>query len=394
MRKSHAFIIILEIIFCSVLLSSCKLKGLINTLPKLPYDSPNSSANQESKPSSDAEGSPSPTGHTIEITPTPSIASSSNKITLSFVGDCVLGNINEEDNPSYFPNVYKAQGSYTYPFDLVKDVFKNDDLTIANCEGTFTDSTVQSTKKWRFRGPKEYAGIFAASSVEAVSVCNNHVPYDYLSKGYEDTKKNLIGAGTGIFHTKAPFITEVKGTQVVVIGDDSTSMGTSGVMERVISEIRKYKKKDNMVIVDMHWGTEYQELPTQWQQEAGRAFIDTGADLVVGQHPHILQGIELYNGKYIVYSLGNFAFGGNDQCKYPETFIFRISFDTEGGTAEACIVPCYMTSTREKDSVCIMKNNYQPQIVEGDEADQVMKLLLKRSSPLKHGIKEMDVYKN
>jgi hypothetical protein len=132
---------------------------------------------------------------------------------------------------------------------------------------------LQGNKKWRFRGPKNYAGIFAASSIEAVSICNNHVPYDYLSKGYEDTKKNLKNAGCGIFYTKSPYITEAEGIQVVVIGDDSTSMGTSGVKERVASEIKKYKRKDNLVIVDMHWGAEYQELPTQWQKEAGMAQV-------------------------------------------------------------------------------------------------------------------------
>ena len=338
-------------------------------------------------PSPSVTSSPTP-----EATPTPEPTPPQDKITLSFAGDCILGNINEEDNPLYFPNVYESQSSYTYPFDLVMEVFKNDDLTIANCEGTFTESTEQAKKKWRFRGPKSYAGIFASSSIEAVSICNNHVPYDYLSKGYEDTKATLTEAGTGIFYTKNPYITEIKGTEVVIIGDDSTYTGTKGVKERVVSEIKKYKKENNLVIVDMHWGTEYKELPTQWQQEAGHAFIDSGADIVVGQHPHILQGIELYNGKYIVYSLGNFAFGGNEQCKYPETFIFQISFDTSSNTSEACIVPCYMTSTREKDSQGILHNNYQPQIVEGSESDSVMKLIYKRSSPLPYGIKSISIY--
>jgi poly-gamma-glutamate synthesis protein (capsule biosynthesis protein) len=376
MKKNIFFIILCAVVLLSPALSSCNISKQEETLLQNPSISEAPSA-------------------APEITPTPEPTPSQSLITLSFVGDCVLGNINEEDKPSYFPNVYKTQDSYTYPFDLVKDIFKNDDLTISNCEGTFTESTLQGNKKWRFRGPKNYAGIFAASSIEAVSICNNHVPYDYLSKGYEDTKKNLKNAGCGIFYTKSPYITEAEGIQVVVIGDDSTSMGTSGVKERVASEIKKYKKKDNLVIVDMHWGAEYQELPTQWQKEAGRTFINSGADLVVGQHPHILQGIELYKGKYIVYSLGNFAFGGNDQCKHPETFIFRISFNITDGSpkiSEACIVPCFMTSTREKDSQGILKNNYQPQPVEGAEAEQVIKLLLKRSSPLKDGIDTINVY--
>jgi len=175
-----------------------------------------------------------------------------------------------------------------------------------------------------------------------------------------------------------------------VVGENTTQ--TAGVAERVLAEIKRVKKVDNIVVVVMHWGSELDPTPRPWQQAMGRKFIDAGADAVVGHHPHVIQGIELYRGKTIAYSLGNFAFGGNSLARAPETFILQLRFrisDGKTSVKEAEIVPCWTTSSRSKNDAGVLRNNYQPKPVFGRDADKVAELLLRRCRGLKYGVKKI-----
>lgn len=310
-------------------------------------------------------------------------------VRLTFAGDCSFGAINAFDGPRYFPTVYRDSGSVSYPFDGVKSIFENDDLTVVNFEGTLTDATDEADKQWHFKGDGAFARILPAASVEVALLTNNHCG-DYLEQGYADTVRHLSAEGVGLVEENEPFVTTVNGVSVVIIGDSSVvgedTTHTDGVAERVLAQIARWKNGRTIVVVDMHWGSEYTEAPSEWQRATARAFIDAGADLVVGQHPHIVQGIERYRGKPIVYSLGNFAFGGNCLARYPETFLFQIVFAVDGdgvSVASTEIIPCFVSSGTERNDAGVLWNNFSPRMVSGAEAEQVLTLIEARSALLK-----------
>lgn len=318
-----------------------------------------------------------------------------NEIVLTFAGDCTFGTVNGDDSSVRFPAVYRRSGRTDYPFALMKHWFVNDDLTVVNFECTLTDASRTADKLWKFKGDARYASIFPAGSVEVAGLANNH-SHDYLQTGFNDTVANFKKARVPVFYQNVPYVTKIKGVETVLIGD-CTVVGENtteidGTPARVMGEIKRYKRPDNIVIVVMHWGCELDTVPRPWQQDMGRNFIDAGADAVVGGHPHVVQGIERYKGKYIVYSLGNFAFGGNSLARHPETFALQLRFRAANGKTslrEASIVPCLITSTRAKNRAGVLINNYQPKPVFGTSADQIAALVLKRSAPLKFGIKKI-----
>ncbi len=317
------------------------------------------------------------------------------EIVLSFAGDCTFGTVNSDQSAIRFPAVYRRSGRADYPFALVRPWFLNDDLTVVNFECTLTDAAKTADKQWHFKGLARYASIFPAGSVEAVGLSNNH-SHDYLQTGFNDTVTNFRKAHVPVFYQNVPCITTLQGVQVVLIGDctvvgENTTL-IDGTPDRVLSQIKRYKKPNNIVIVVMHWGSELDIVPRPWQQALGRKFIDAGADAVVGHHPHVVQGIELYKGKYIAYSLGNFAFGGNSLAHNPDTFILRLRFHVGGGKTSvmaATIVPCWITSSQARNEVGVLKNNYQPRLVFGQTADQTTALVLARSARLEYGVKRI-----
>jgi poly-gamma-glutamate synthesis protein (capsule biosynthesis protein) len=317
-------------------------------------------------------------------------------LVLSFAGDCTFGTVNGDDGPNRFPAVYRRSGRKDYPFALIKPWFANDDLTAVNFECTLTDASRTADKQWKFKGDARYAEIFPAGSVEAVGLSNNH-SFDYLQAGFNDTVVNFTRAHVPVFYQNVPYVTTLRGVETVLIGGctvvgENTTL-IDGTPEQVLNEIKRYKKPGNIVIVVMHWGSELDTVPRLWQQDLGRRFIDAGADAVVGAHPHVVQGIERYKGKYIAYSLGNFAFGGNSLARHPETFVLRLRFRSQHGTTSvdgASIIPCLITSTQEKRAGVLI-NNYQPKPVFGDTAARIVSLVLARSAGLQYGVKRLAV---
>ena len=321
------------------------------------------------------------------------------EIVLSFAGDCTFGSVNGDAGAGRFPSVYRRSARPDYPFALVRPWFLNDDLTVVNFECTLTDAARTADKQWKFKGDAGYASIFPAGSVEAAGLSNNH-SFDYLQAGFSDTVANFRNAHVPVFYQNTPYVATLQGVQTVIIGD-CTVVGENttkidGAPERVIGEIQRYKKPGNIVIVVMHWGSELDTVPRPWQQALGREFIDAGADAVVGHHPHVVQGVELYKGKYIAYSLGNFAFGGNSLARNPDTFILRLRFHAEAGKTSvlpAAIVPCWITSSQARNAAGVLRNNYQPKPVFGETADRTTALVLERSAELPYGVKTISYLK-
>ena len=307
----------------------------------------------------------------IEITtPEPKVS-----ITVSVVGDCTLGT-DENFNYSRSLNAYYEKYGAEYFLKNVKSIFESDDLTIANLEGTFTNSTSRVDKTYAFKGPAEFVNILTSSSVESVTVANNH-SRDYGPQSLTDTKATLDAAGVIHFGYDETSVVEVNGIKVGLIGIYEL-IDHTGRAQQVKDHIAKVKSEGaEIVIVIFHWGIERDAAPNSHQTMLARLAIDEGADLVCGHHPHVLQGIEVYKGKNIVYSLGNFCFGGNSNPSDKDTMIFQQTFTfTKDGMKEdnvTNVIPCSLSSEKSR-------NNYQPTPATGEEAARIMKKIEDRSA--------------
>ena len=298
-------------------------------------------------------------------------------LTLSVVGDCTLGTDETFDYDTSLNAYYENYGA-DYFLQNVKDIFSTDDLTIANFEGTFTDSDEREDKTFAFKAPASYASILTGGSVEAVNTANNH-SHDYGDQSFDDTLAALDDAGIVHFGYDETAVMDVKGIKV----------GLVGIYELYDHLEREQQLKDNiakvkadgaqLIVVIFHWGNETETVPDSSQTTLGRIAIDEGADLVCGHHPHVLQGIETYKGKNIVYSLGNFCFGGNSSPSDMDTMIYQQTFtiDADGVKKDNVtnIIPCSISSSAYDGY-----NNYQPTPAEGDEATRILGKINERSS--------------
>ena len=298
-------------------------------------------------------------------------------LTLSVVGDCTLGTDETFDYDTSLNAYYENYGA-DYFLQNVKDIFSADDLTIANFEGTLTDSDEREDKTFAFKAPASYASILTGGSVEAVNTANNH-SHDYGDQSFNDTLAALDDAGIVHFGYDETAVMDVKGIKV----------GLVGIYELYDHLEREQQLKDNiakvkadgaqLIVVIFHWGNETETVPDSNQTTLGRIAIDEGADLVCGHHPHVLQGIETYKGKNIVYSLGNFCFGGNSSPSDMDTMIYQQTFtiDADGVKKDNVtnIIPCSISSAAYDGY-----NNYQPTPAEGEEATRILGKINERSS--------------
>lgn len=298
-------------------------------------------------------------------------------LTLSVVGDCTLGTDETFDYDTSLNAYYENYGA-DYFLQNVKDIFSTDDLTIANFEGTLTDSDEREDKTFAFKAPASYASILTGGSVEAVNTANNH-SHDYGEQSFNDTLAALDDAGIVHFGYDETAVMDVKGIKV----------GLVGIYELYDHLEREQQLKDNiakvkadgaqLIVAIFHWGNETETVPDSNQTTLGRIAIDEGADLVCGHHPHVLQGIETYKGRNIVYSLGNFCFGGNSSPSDMDTMIYQQTFtiDADGVKKDNVtnIIPCSISSAAYDGY-----NNYQPTPAEGDEATRILGKINERSS--------------
>lgn len=288
-------------------------------------------------------------------------------ITISSMGDCTLGtdeNFNQSRSLNAF---YNSQGA-DYFFKNVRSILEKDDLSIVNFEGTLTTSTTRAEKKFAFKADPEYVNILTSGSVEAANIANNHSS-DYGEVSRTDTLEILEDAGIAAFGYEQVQLLDVNGVKV----------GLTGIYELAEHLGKKQQVKENiaalkeagaeLIIVNFHWGIELEYVPNETQKKLAHLAIDEGADLVIGHHPHVLQGIEKYKGKYIAYSLGNFCFGGNSNPQDKDTIIFQQTFTIEDGKLKEDdninIIPCSVSS---KSNI----NDYCPTPLEGDEKQRVL----------------------
>lgn len=286
-------------------------------------------------------------------------------LTLSFVGDLTLGNYAGQGYSGSFDQEYEKQGKdASYFLKNVRSTFEKGDLTIGNLEGPLTNENSHAQKTFAFKGKPEYVDILTEGKIDVVTLANNH-SHDRFEKGMSDTIETLDQASIGHFGYEDSYIADVKGIKIGFLGYSFPQSVTESMKEAIAS----LKQEADIVIVYVHWGIERDASPMTSQRNIAKEWIDEGVDLVIGSHPHVLQGIETYKGKKIVYSLGNFCFGGNKNPSDKDTMIYQHTFELENKeivSESNDIIPCRISSTSSR-------NNYQPTLVDGDDASRVLR---------------------
>ena len=310
----------------------------------------------------------------------PAEENEASKIVISFLGDCTLACNETDHGQSNTIEAYVGRYGAEYPFYRVQHILEQDDLTVANFEGTLhntADGLYSVPKKtYSFRGDESMAQVLKSGYVDAVSLANNHIG-DYGVPGYEDTVRALR-------EYQIPwFACTEYGSQTWVFEKDGIKVGFIsayisffwnhlGVIQSAMNELKA--QRCNAIIAVMHGGVEYDKRHDDYQLGLARAFIRYGADLVIGHHPHCLQGYGVVEGVPVYYSLGNFVFGGNSRLnttrkgiaksvKYTMILSCALSFDIDGRFlgSRTNLIPCRLS---EDENV----NHYQPYAVTGSEA--------------------------
>ena len=370
-------------IFLGLLVGAAALTKVMNNRQAQNSEKTASQEQQEAttepkKDDSSADNTDDTSKDSQEETTTPEPTAEPVSITVSMVGDCTLGTDVNFDQSTSFDAFYQMKNDPGYFFQKVKDIFTADDLTVANMEGTLTTSNDRQQKTFAFKGDPSYTEILTQGGVEATNLANNH-SHDYGDQSYEDTIQYLEAAGITTFGYDRTAVMDVKGIKVGLIGIYELKDGL-GRQQQVIDTIQAVKDQGaQVIIVSFHWGTEKSNVPDDIQKTLAHLAVDQGADLVVGHHPHVLQGIEKYQGKNIVYSLGNFCFGGNKNPSDKDTMIFQQTFTVENGELVednvTNIIPCSLSSESGY-------NNYQPMVLEGSEKERVLQKIEEFSAAL------------
>jgi len=353
--------------------------GFVKPTPETPPDN-----NPQTQPPTDPVNTTDPTddpgeGPGTEPLPTPDPVVT---ITISAAGDVTLGGDASWGSYQNFMNEFIANDrDFGFPFRNVKHIFEEDDLTIVNFEGTLTNSSQTREKRFNFRAPPEFAASLVLGNINVVSLANNHSG-DFLDAGYRDTIEHLDNAGIYSFGYDRNTIIEVKGINIGLFGfnyvlDNTSEQKRKDDIAAAIEDLRN--RGAQLIIAYFHWGEENRYKPNSIQRDHGRFTLDSGADLVLGAHPHVIQGIEEYNGRNIVYSLANFSFGGNRWPPDYDTFIFQQTFTFVNGVLQednvTNIIPARESSARNH-------NNYQPTIAEGQEATRILAEIQRLSNEL------------
>lgn len=262
------------------------------------------------------------------IAPVGGSAQTREPLVMIFAGDVVLSE-----------NVENFVGDRTgYVFELWKPG-KEADVFMANLEHPVTTATERVEKKFNFKMHPRYGATLLDAGITLVNTANNHI-FDFGLQGMEDTMRFLdslgiayTGLGRNLAEARKPVVIRKKGWTVGFLGyfgggEYSASKNRPGFAPRyarfMVEDIRRLKKGVEYVVVNLHWGVERAPEPEDWQIQLAHRLVDAGADLIVGHHPHVLQGIEQYRGSTIAYSLGNFVFGGNSRHTY-ETGVLKVT---------------------------------------------------------------------
>ena len=308
------------------------------------------------------------------------------EILITSAGDCTLGtdtNFGYEGSFTYELDIYN--NDYSHIMSNVKNIFENDDYTIVNLEATFTESNFKADKgsgvAYHFKGPKEYVNILTSSSIEGVTVSNNHI-YDYGEQGFKDTINTLTENNIDYCGEGYKILKEIKGIKIGFLGYQGW-IDSNELRDTIREDIQELRENGAQIVIPyFHWGVEKSFQPIETQINLARYSIDNGADMVLGSHSHVIGTLENYKGKLIAYSLGNFSFGGNFNPSDKRTFILQSKFDFENDEIvkiQHKIIPTLISSVE-------YKNDYVPTVASDEIKEEIISTLNEVSPTMKGAI--------
>ena len=283
---------------------------------------------------------------------------SGDTLTLTFAGDCMFASNHGLSGAGSF----NAMARYQPPEYFLKNfipMFTSDDLTIVNCEcvlsdNDLTEKEVTTEIAFWFKGPTKNADIFRVSGVDLASVVNNH-SHDFGQQGSDDTEAALEKVGVLPGRRNTVTYTTVKEQK---LGVYCCSLYSYDYVYDILDKVAEMKRENcDLKIIYFHGGIENETQPEDWKVRACHAIADAGADIIVGSHPHVLQPMEVWGDTPILYSMGNFCFGGNTHPP-KNTAVYQAVFTLEDGKIsgrEDILIPCRTYSGSS--------NNYQPYVV-------------------------------
>ena len=327
------------------------------------------------------------TAQTLEIIATEPPKSGSTRLTMTFTGDSILGSEEKSrKKPESFDSFITEKG-YAWPFSGLYDLLSADDLSVINLEGVLKDDTRgrQDGKLHWFRGPTSFADILPTGSIELAGLANNHMR-DYGIAGHNSTREALQAAGIPYFGYGDIYIHKHQGLKIGFGGIRETIWRQKPSLPQ--DEIARLREAGcDYIVYTIHAGTEYERSHNALQTKIAHSIIDAGADIVIGMHPHVVQGIEEYKGGLIVYSLGNFSFGGNLKLTEFDGLAVQVILDFEGEELKETtlkLIPVLTTGTKPA-------NDFRPIPAQGEDKERILELVQNDSPDLK--IKEIMTFK-
>lgn len=293
------------------------------------------------------------------------------EITVTLGGDCVLGTREEwKNDPETFDTLIAEKG-YGWCFEKIAEPFQTDDVSLVNLEGVLqSDSTGhQRGKEFTFRGDPAYTAILTEAGIEQVNIANNHY-IDFSRSGRESTRAALEAGGIGFSGYTYRSIVEIGGYKIGFAGCRETTF-----LERktpMYNDLKYLKKQGcDVIIYSCHWGKEYSPTHNQRQIRMADYAIKYGADIVVGTHPHCVQGIEQRGGGVVIWSLGNLVFGGTHDMTTFDALVAQAALRFENGKYQGVtlrLMPVLTSSDRPR-------NNFQPEFATGEDYARIMQLI-------------------
>lgn len=310
----------------------------------------------------------------------------SGSLNIKAVGDIMLGRS---------VGVAIGRQGLSYPFDKTREFLNQADLTFANLEGALSDQGLPVPGKgiWLRAAPASVESLQMAG-IDIVSLANNHA-MDYGERALQQTMALLnsskiayIGAGDDQQTASQVHYQEVNGIKTAWLAYTEFTRNTGAatedtpgvapfIEENILKDIESAKKSADIVILSLHWGSEYQDLPHEYQRAAAHSFIDGGADIIIGHHPHYIQGVETYKNGLIAYSLGNFVFDQN-QAKTKQGLILSLEI-SKFGWQKAELYPVEIV-------------DYQPRILSGEAASEIFEHLKTLSQGFEGEFQALDGY--
>jgi len=333
-------------------------------------------------------------------------------VTIAAGGDTTLGyNLEAHFDQQRQAGVPDAELFPIY-FAGVKPLLEAADLAVVNLECPFTERGRKLPKNFNFRARRELARILQEGSVDVVSLANNHTS-DWGKDGVRDTIRTLDRAGIAHFGAEMNLdrarhgaIVERNGMKVGFLGwyfqadpdmlepeavyATARRAGVAGcykdmgcVRRQIEEDVPRLASRADAVVPFFHWGKEGSYEVREYQVELAHLCVDLGSKAVLGAHPHRLQGVEIYRGAPIFYSLGNFVYGGIKEPQDTLTMVARIRLSAAG--AQADVVPVQFTRWPEKP--------FQPFVIEGEAREEALRRIAAYSQGFERTLAQLEPYR-